>query len=421
MNTMSSRESLVCIFLVVVVTSVSGLAESTRRPSLRPIQSVSQRAALTASDGQQYSFVGTSVAVSGNTIVSGAPGIADGQGDVVPGAVYVYVKPAGGWQNMTQVAELTASDGGSCPSCGFGASVAVSGNTIVVGSSLAKVYVYVEPHGGWVNMTETATLQAPSGPCLCGQVAIDENAIVVGSPLDASNYGSIQVYVKPAAGWQNTSQPNATLTESVQGLEDQMGSTVALSGNTVVSQGIVGTQNLRGVFVFVEPAGGWSGDLTETATLTSTQQYASPFSVSVAGDTVVAGSPDPYQTTPFVDVWVKPASGWTDATETAQLTDDTSQPDSFGWAVVILGNTVISGTPSGKVGKNRYRGAAYVFVKPASGWQTTSNPNAVLVVSNWTDNDGFGSSIAASGGTAVVGAPYWPMGNDIGAAYVFQK
>jgi hypothetical protein len=85
-----------------------------------------QLAGLTPSDGFSEEAFGYSVAMSGNTIVAGAPAYGTGQ----VGKAYVYVKPASGWANATETAELTASDGVS--GLAFGDSVAISGNTIVV-------------------------------------------------------------------------------------------------------------------------------------------------------------------------------------------------------------------------------------------------------------------------------------------------
>ena len=62
-------------------------------------------AKLTASDGAPYNYLGSSVAISGDTIVVGAAGAYH--------AAYVFVKPAGGWTSGTQTAKLTASDGPS--------------------------------------------------------------------------------------------------------------------------------------------------------------------------------------------------------------------------------------------------------------------------------------------------------------------
>ena len=99
-----------------------------------------QTAKLTASDGAANDRFGISVAVSGDTVVVGAHG-----DDGYRGSAYVYVKPGGGWVNATQTAKLTASDRAADDY--FGYSVAVSGDTVVVGAygddgSRGSAYVF---------------------------------------------------------------------------------------------------------------------------------------------------------------------------------------------------------------------------------------------------------------------------------------
>lgn len=91
-----------------------------------------EQAKLTASDGAALDFFGWSVAISGDTVVVGAV-LDDIGANADQGSAYVFVKPVGGWMNMTQTAKLTASDGAAGD--GFGFSVAVSGDTAVVGAS----------------------------------------------------------------------------------------------------------------------------------------------------------------------------------------------------------------------------------------------------------------------------------------------
>jgi len=68
---------------------------------------------------------GTSVAVSGNIIVVGAADTSNFHHPAAtPGAVYVFVKPAGGWKDMTETVKLTASDG--LPGDAFGNSVGIT-------------------------------------------------------------------------------------------------------------------------------------------------------------------------------------------------------------------------------------------------------------------------------------------------------
>jgi hypothetical protein len=422
-----------CVLVLLLQSAEAQLPRrSASGPGLLPPEL--QTAELTASDGQPGSYVGSSVAASGNTVVVGAPGVSSFS-EVVPGAAYVYVKPSPGWENMTQVAKLTASDSGA--NNGFGSHVAISGNVIVVNSNLPELYVFVEPESGWIDMTETAILTVPNvglAPCLCDAVAIDGETIVVGSPLDGiGNYGSIEVFSRPARGWKNMSEPSAVLMQAGAQSEDQSFHSVAISGKTVVGEGFAqsGTSGQYSVFLFTEPDTGWNGDYTPQAVLSSTQplNYFTAGQVAISGSTVVAGSPSPNLTffpPGFVDVWVEPAGGWSgvNMTETAQLSDgNTAFADEFGIATAITGNEIVVGTPEAiqiKAGA-AYRGAAYVYIQPASGWATTTKYNAELLSSDWTANDGFGSALVAVGPTTFVTEPYGPKEEGIGSAYVYQK
>ena len=147
---------------------------------------LTETAKLTASDGAAGDYFGHSVAISGNTVVVGADYATVG-GNSQQGAAYVFVEPTSGWVSTTQTAKLTASDGAADNY--FGWSVAVSGNTVVVGELGATgyqgaAYVFVEPaSGGWANATETAKLTGPDGTTINGfgrSVAISGNTVVVG-------------------------------------------------------------------------------------------------------------------------------------------------------------------------------------------------------------------------------------------------
>jgi hypothetical protein len=74
------------------------------------------------------------------------------------------VEPVNGWLNMPPIAELTASDGSRLAKLGM--SVAISGNTVVAGApgkaaSTGVGDVFVKPKTGWVNMTQTREFYVP--------------------------------------------------------------------------------------------------------------------------------------------------------------------------------------------------------------------------------------------------------------------
>lgn len=152
-------------------------------------------------------------------------------------------------------------------------------------------------------------------------------------------------------------------------------------------------------------------------------------SVGISGNTVVAGAENATvgsnagQGAAYI--FVKPASGWTDMTETAKLTaSDGQAADGFGGSVGITGNTVVIGACPQSGMCNR-QGKVYVFLKPKSGWKTTSKFKAELTASDSSPNDGFSNmmSISGDGKTIAVGAWGATVGGKTseGAAYIFAK
>ena len=83
--------------------------------------------------------------------------------------------------------------------------------------------------------------------------------------------------------------------------------------------------------------------------------------------------------------------------------------------MAITGNTVVVGASDA----NNFQGKAYVYVKPKSGWETTSKFRAELIAGDGSANDTFGISVSISGSTVAVGSAGWSAGSQQGAAYVF--
>ena len=198
---------------------------------------LTEDAKLTASDAAQNDDFGASVAVSGITVVVGAP-FDDDNGDA-SGSAYVFVRPVGGWTGaLTEDAKLTASDGAA--DHGFGFSVAISGDTVVAGalgddSFSGSAYVFVRPVGGWAgSLTENAKLTASDGAAndlFSTSTAISGNVVVAGAAFGSSAY----LFVEPVGGWAGSLTEDAELTASDGDPADQLGFSIAIWGNTVVA------------------------------------------------------------------------------------------------------------------------------------------------------------------------------------------
>jgi FG-GAP repeat len=368
-----------------------------------------QLAELTASDGNNNGHFGLAVAVSGSTVIVGAP-LATIGSNLEEGEAYVFVKPVSGWGNMTQLAKLTPSNGSEL--LRFGGSVAISGNTIVVGSD-SGTYIFVKPASGWKDMTETAEL-----PAVSGGVAISGSAIVSGAIYRGVN--AIEVFLKPKNGWVTTLQPNAVLTAS-DGATD-FGFPVALSGDTLVAGAYTQGLGPGVVYVFVKPAAGWT-NMTQTARLTASNGVSNDFfgqAVAINLGTIVVGAPRYAGSTspPAAYVFVQPVGGWANMTETAQLQGVFGGYPYFASSVAVSGNRIVVGEPGGDLAHS-FQGASYIFTKPTTDWQTTSGYRAVLRASDDTGKeDGFGWSVAMSGGRILIGTDKF-FYQQPGAAYVF--
>ena len=388
-----------------------------------------RQADLSGSNTQESSYFGYSVAARGNTIVVGAPGYQSAESGQA-GSVYVFVEPATGWVNMLQTAELSPSENAALN--GFGYSVAIADDTIFVGApGTDQVYVFVKPASGWQNMTETAIIQDQSTFSNDGfgnSVAVDSSGatLVVGavyaSPV-AVFQGAAYIFEKPLAGWTSTNTPVAELTASDAAAYDTIGNYVAVNGKTiVVGAAFKPTLIYYGAaYVFVEPGSGWT-NMTETAKLTASSQLRNAelgTSLSISGNTIVAGAPGPGPVSGNAYVFVEPSGGWKNSTQTAQINAGNQYEDAFGASVSLNGSLLAVGASVANVGSNTAQGAAYLYAKPSTGWTSTSKFNHEFTDKYGIQYDGVGFSVALNRGTLIAGAPFAYNLSDVGYAYVF--
>ena len=406
------------------------------------VDPIVQVAELTEANGSANDTWGYSVAVSGKTVVVGWPdATVNSQG--TQGAVYVFVMPPTGWTNMTPTAELTASDGLAGDS--LGSSVAISGQTIVAGApqctlgrnrNQGAAYVFVQPAGGWTNMTQNAKLTASDGVQFSGlgaSAAIAGPTIVLGAPLQA---GAVYVYAQPPGGWSGSLTQTAKLTVSDSSDVYGLGNSVSINGPTIAAGAAQSTVNSNfeqgAVYVFTRPAGGWV-NASQAAELTASDGKTFDhlgYAVAVSGSAVMAGAPDAEVGTNLgqgaVYAFVMPAGGWQDMTETAKLTaSDGAGGDAFGSSLALYNNYVLlCGTPGATVDSNVSEGAAYVFLRPlVGGWKTTSRFYSKVTLADGAADAQFGTGVALTSGAGVVTAPGATVGANVfqGAAYVFEQ
>ncbi|AFM12323.1 FG-GAP repeat protein [Turneriella parva] len=477
-----------------------------------------QQAYAKATNSQGGDYFGGAVAIDGDTLVIGSPVESSNVSSVLhapsmptpgsennlaaaSGAVYVYVRLGEIWEPQ---AYLKAPNAESAHA--FGSSVAISGNTIVVGAhnensnqssilhagslptaatdddsaALAgAAYVFVRSGTTWSVEAYLKASNAEASDNFGASVAIDGDMVIVGAPGEDSNQGTVShagslptaagdndaasaagaayVFTRSAAVWSQQAYLKACNAEGA----DSFGEVVAISGDTVVvgakgeDGGLPGVLNAGSLptaasdsdaangagaaHVFVRSGGVWS----QQAYLKSTNVGASDlfgYPVAISGDTIVVGAHlEDGNNTAVINSATLPSTATANNLATAAgaayvffrtgttwsqqaylKAPNAEANDEFGYAIAISGDTIVVGahfedsnqetisqatalpTPAGDSDANASAGAAYVFTRESGTW----SQNAYLKAPNPDANDRFASALAISGSTIVAGAWY---------------
>jgi hypothetical protein len=139
---------------------------------------------LTANDGGANDRFGSSVAINSETIVVGSPRDDTGQ-NLDQGAAYVFVRSGTNWSIQQK---LTANDGAAGDQ--FGSSVAISGDAVVIGAPLdntattddqGAAYVFARSGMVWAQQQKLAANDGVAGDQFGGAVALALRIMADGS------------------------------------------------------------------------------------------------------------------------------------------------------------------------------------------------------------------------------------------------
>lgn len=444
----------------------------------------SQQAYLKASNSGPNDGFGQSLAISNDTVVVGAPyeasnatGLNGNQADNSAsnsGAAYIFSRSGTVWSQQAYV--KASNTGGGTPGDFFGSAVAVSGTTVVVGAyqedssatgvngnqtnnnaaNSGAAYVFVNSGDVWSQQAYLKASNTQGNDWFGMSVAVSADTVLVGAPNEGSMAtgvngnqadnsaafaGAAYVFVRSGVVWSQ----QAYLKASNTGMGDNFGYSLAISGDTAVIGAIAEASNATGIngnqtnnsasiagaaYVFVRNAGGiWSQQAYVKASNTGANDRFGN-SVAISNDSVVIGAAGEASNATGIDgnqadnsavdagaayIIQRNAGGsWSQqAYVKGTNTEGTASPDTFGTSVAVSGDTVVVGAykeSSNAIGVNGNQtsneasesGAAYVFVHGPAGWVQ----QAYVKASNTQFMDHFGTAVAISGDTLVVGAPY---------------
>ena len=363
-------------------------------------------------DANAGDSLGASVAIDGNIAVVGAY-LNDSNGSDC-GAVYVYELSGSQW---LQRQKLTPSDGSVNDQ--FGRSVAIDGNTIVVGSyygdsnepNTGSTYVFSRLGGAWTQQQKLIAPDATPDDRFGCSVAIDNNTIVIGAYRRNSFTGSAYVFVRTGLTWDFQQE----LTASDAQLDEYFGYSVAIDNNTIII-GAPNWNNPRGSAYFYQRQ---STTWLEQSVLRGDAGHFG-FSVALDGNWAVIGA---YEgNTNIVSgagtayVFANTDAGWVEQQKLFDANSPAYSKD-FGWVVAIKNDTILAGCPYDFTDGNK-TGSVFEFVRTGSTWIQSDR----FTAGDANTDDKFGSSLALSGRHIIIGAPYnFNDGNSTGSAYLFDN
>lgn len=370
-----------------------------------------------------YSQFGFTTAISGTTVVVGAP--LDDTEAINAGRAYLYDFSSGAPAPVAVLSNPSPAEGDR-----FGTFVSISGMWVVVGaknddsgaSDAGSVYVYNLASAAPTVPVLTLTNPIPAVQDFFGDsVAIDGTRVVVGAPYNdtgTNNAGSAFVYDLASA---LPTVPVLTLTNPIPAEQERFGWSVAISGNRIVigaDADDTGADDAGSAYVY---------DLTSASpaipVLTLTNPTPARFdgfgvAVAISGTRVVVGAnQDDTGDLNAGIAYVYDLTSPSPAVPTLTLTNPTPVTyETFANSVAISGTLVVVGTPYDRTSALD-AGNACVFDLASA---NPTVPIATLSKRGPAAGDGFGWSVAIDGTTVVAGAPFddW-IATDRGAAYVF--
>ena len=277
----------------------------------------SEQAFLKANNADSNDSFGSSVSVSGDTLVVGAPneessatgGLIDNSAPDA-GAAYVFVRNGETWFQQALLKADNAEEDDL-----FGTSVGISGETIAVGavdeessatgggsdnstSDAGAAYVFVRSGTTWSQQAFLKADNAIANDQFGFSIGISEDTIVVGANLEGlSNFGAAYIFVRNGTAWSQ----QALLRANVNGAADQFGTSVAISGDRVA----VGTpledsnsasdptnnsaSSSGAAYIFERNGTTWTQtEFLKAGNLQGSDRFAS--SVAISGNIVIAGA-----------------------------------------------------------------------------------------------------------------------------------
>ena len=340
---------------------------------------------------------GGAVAVSQGEILVG-----EAQTTINSGAVYVFRKDAdGAWTEALRVAADDAE-----PADGFGASIAVDGDRMAVGTTGGAVYVMERERDSWTQVAKLMASDAGDRDAFGSVLTLNGDRLVVGAPGQNNRRGAAYVFERSGTTWTESGKIAAA--ELRAGA--QFGVSMAFSGDRLLVGAPIQEAGTGAVYVFEQQGGSWveTGALVAEG-LQRNDRFGSAIAPYSEGRVLVSA---PRSNSATGAVWAfifnEGDGAWQQIGGLAPF--DLPRQSAYGSAMAFAGEDIWVSAPF----LNNGAGTNYVYVRDEDGILSAS-----MKVGSGEPRSLLGMTLAAEGDLAVAGM----VGADGGAgrALVFEK
>lgn len=426
------------VFSLMLVAPCSHVCQAQWRPTQK----------IVATDRENLSNFGSSVAISGDYAVVGALGEdedADGNFSMErAGAAYIFQKVGSIWVQVKKIAAPVRS-----PFMLFGQQVAINGETAVVSApsealsspgggvvnGAGAVYVFQKDEGGsnaWGLVKKITSSQPQNNAHFGSALAISSDYVLAGAPYESDatpdnsldDAGAAYLYLKNQGGTNNWGLLKRILSSDRSG-SDKFGSSVAISGDRAIVGAVQESHDANGsnmiwstgsAYIFEQNNGGsdtWGQAAKITAPVRAENDYFG-ISVTIDGDYAAVGSVGESEDASESNIVAragaayifKKGQGGAWVFVKKVTASQRAANDNFGTSISLKGNYLVVGADYDDEDANESNtvnnaGSAFIFENSGSdNWTLTKK----VAASSRNGEEGFGNAVAVDGKNVIVGA-----------------
>ncbi|MFT4928924.1 MAG: serine protease, partial [Phenylobacterium sp.] len=340
------------------------------------------------------------------------------------------------WQTLSYNERYKLTDPAGITWDKFGSSISISGRTLVIGADnkddKGHVFVYYDSDndGDFTDEVVQSLLPAEigGGYSFGNHVANTDDTIVVGARMGNMRRGAIYIYHDSDHDGDYSEETPQKLIASDSAYGDSFGESVDISGHTIVV-GASGTEvhGDRSGSIYIYTDSNKDHDFSDAL-----EQKISPdnggivhyygFNVAIEDNTIAVGAMGYNDNSGTVYVYHDANNDgvYTDEVVQQIVNNDHTDSAGFGIAVTLNDNILVIGAHRDNPSNGAYKGSAFVYKDSDLDGNYSEEIGDKFIAAEVTGSGNFGSAVAVSADTLIITAAGDTTATGTGSAYVYR-